>query len=134
VGRGGKRGTTAGRGQKGQKSRAGRRIRPAVRDLLLRLPKKRGFKNKPVSPKPFIIGLNALLAKIKPLMEEKNSLTVDIEMLKALELLPRRWRGRVKILGKAKEKFPLILKGLSVSKSVKMEIEKAGGRIIANFP
>ncbi|MDP3901816.1 MAG: uL15 family ribosomal protein, partial [bacterium] len=48
VGRGGKRGTTAGHGTKGQKSRAGHRIRPAERDLIQRLPKLRGFKNKPL--------------------------------------------------------------------------------------
>jgi large subunit ribosomal protein L15 len=47
VGRGGKRGTTSGRGTKGQKARAGHRIRPAERDLIQRLPKLRGFKNKP---------------------------------------------------------------------------------------
>ncbi len=130
VGRGGKRGTTSGRGQKGQKSRAGRRIRPAARDLILRLPKKRGFKNKPVRPKPFTIGLTALIAKTRPLMEGKNSLTVDVGILKAVGLLPMRWRGQVKILGKAKAEFPLVLKGLMVSKSVKMEIEKAGGTVM----
>jgi len=42
IARGGKRGRTAGRGQKGQKSRAGRKIRPAVRDLVQRTPKLRG--------------------------------------------------------------------------------------------
>lgn len=42
IGRGGKRGTTSGRGQKGQKSRSGHRIRPAVRDMIQRLPKLRG--------------------------------------------------------------------------------------------
>lgn len=42
VGRGGKRGTYSGRGQKGQRARAGHRIRPASRDLLQRLPKLRG--------------------------------------------------------------------------------------------
>ena len=42
VGRGGKRGKTCGRGQKGQKSRSGRKMRPAVRDLIQRLPKLRG--------------------------------------------------------------------------------------------
>ncbi len=47
VGRGGKRGTTSGHGTKGQKSRAGHRIRPAERDLIQRLPKLRGFRNKP---------------------------------------------------------------------------------------
>jgi len=47
IGRGGKRGTTSGRGQKGQSSRAGHRIRPAERDFIQRLPKLRGVKNKP---------------------------------------------------------------------------------------
>ncbi len=46
VGRGGKRGTTSGGGTKGQKSRAGHRIRPAERDLIQRLPKLKGFNNK----------------------------------------------------------------------------------------
>lgn len=132
VGRGGKRGTTSGRGQKGQKSRAGHRIRPAARDLILRLPKKRGFRNKPVRPKPFTIGLAALIAKTRPLMEGKNSLTVDVGMLKAVGLVPMRWRGQVKILGKAEAEFPLVLKGLTASESVKMEIEKAGGSVITN--
>jgi len=45
VGRGGKRGTYSGRGIKGQKSRAGRKIRPAIRDLMQRTPKLRGAKN-----------------------------------------------------------------------------------------
>ena len=42
VGRGGKRGTFSGRGVKGQKSRAGKRIRPAIRDLIQKIPKLRG--------------------------------------------------------------------------------------------
>ena len=47
IGRGGKRGTYSGRGMKGQKSRAGHKISPAIRDLLQRTPKLRGVKNKP---------------------------------------------------------------------------------------
>ena len=42
VGRGGNRGKTAGRGMKGQSSRAGHRIRPQIRDVIQRLPKLRG--------------------------------------------------------------------------------------------
>lgn len=49
VGRGGKRGTYSGKGQKGQKSRAGRNMRPGLRDLIIRIPKKKGYKNKPKS-------------------------------------------------------------------------------------
>jgi large subunit ribosomal protein L15 len=46
VGRGGKRGTFAGRGQKGQRSRAGRKMKPVVRELIKRYPKLRGYKFK----------------------------------------------------------------------------------------
>ena len=42
VGRGGKRGKTSGRGTKGQRARAGHKIRPEVRDLIKKLPKLRG--------------------------------------------------------------------------------------------
>ncbi|MBI2010965.1 MAG: hypothetical protein HYS89_01915 [Candidatus Colwellbacteria bacterium] len=45
IGRGGKRGTYSGRGIKGQRSRAGRRIKPATRELIQRLPKLRGAGN-----------------------------------------------------------------------------------------
>jgi len=47
IGRGFTRGHKSGKGQKGQKSRAGHSIRPAERDLIQRMPKLRGFKNKP---------------------------------------------------------------------------------------
>lgn len=42
VGRGGKRGRYSGKGIKGQKSRAGARLRPALRDLVKKIPKLRG--------------------------------------------------------------------------------------------
>ena len=40
VGRGGKRGKTSGRGTKGQKARAGRKLRPEMRDIIKKFPKK----------------------------------------------------------------------------------------------
>ena len=43
VGRGGKRGKTSGRGGKGQTARAGHKIRPEVRELIKKLPKRRGY-------------------------------------------------------------------------------------------
>jgi large subunit ribosomal protein L15 len=45
IGRGGKRGSFSGRGIKGQKARAGRRIRPEMRDLIKKIPKKRGHRH-----------------------------------------------------------------------------------------
>jgi large subunit ribosomal protein L15 len=46
VGRGGKRGTYSGRGQKGQLARAGRKLKPIVREIIKRYPKLRGYKFK----------------------------------------------------------------------------------------
>src|SRR4030043_532865 len=42
VGRGGKRGTYSGKGIKGQKSRAGRKMVPVIRELIKKYPKLRG--------------------------------------------------------------------------------------------
>lgn len=42
IGRGGKRGSFSGRGIKGQKARAGRRVRPQIRDILKKIHKRRG--------------------------------------------------------------------------------------------
>ena len=53
VGRGGKRGKTAGRGTKGQHARAGRKFRPQLRDVIKKLPKNRGYKFKSIR-KPVI--------------------------------------------------------------------------------
>src|SRR5580698_349333 len=43
VGRGGKRGKTSGRGTKGQSARAGNKKRPEFRDIIKKLPKRRGY-------------------------------------------------------------------------------------------
>lgn len=57
IGRGGKRGTYSGRGVKGQKSRAGRRIRPALRDAVKRMPKLRGYQFKSIAGRPATLTL-----------------------------------------------------------------------------
>ena len=104
IGRGGKRGTTAGRGTKGQKARAGHRIRPAERDLILRLPKMRGFKNKPLRPKLPVINVG------------------DLER-RGLPDYP------VKILGRGELTKPFHIKGQPISKSAKGKIIAAGGSV-----
>ncbi|MEI7709228.1 MAG: uL15 family ribosomal protein [bacterium] len=54
VGRGGKRGKTAGRGGKGQTARSGNKRRPELRDIIKRLPKNRGYQFKSIQ-KMFIL-------------------------------------------------------------------------------
>lgn len=107
VGRGGKRGTTAGRGQKGQRAHAGRRIRPAERDLIQRLPKLRGrgtHSHKSLKPKPRVINLSDL---------------------GTMQKIPRG----VKILGEGEIRKAVHLAGVMVSKTARAKIEKAGGSI-----
>lgn len=114
VGRGGKRGTTSGKGTKGQKSRAGRRIRPAERDYIQRLPKLRGYKNKPVSPKLRAVNVG------------------DLEKLIDGNVVDAKALPNTKILGEGEIKKAFEIKGVPVSESARKKIEAAGGKVMSN--
>lgn len=111
VGRGGKRGTYSGKGTKGQMARSGRRIRPAIRDLLVRLPKLRGYKNKPLFLKSPVVNVG------------------DLEKLVSGGAVNRETLGKVKILGNGEVKKAFTVEGLKISKSARVKIEKAGGTV-----
>ena len=119
VARGGKRGTTAGRGTKGQKSRSGHRIRPAQRDLLIRIPKLRGYKNKPKSNFNLVLHLSDL-AKFK-------TDVINRDALKAY--FGKDFRDEIKILDKGEIKKAVKIEGVKISKGAKEKIEKAGGSV-----
>jgi len=57
VGRGGKKGTYSGKGNKGQKSRAGRKMVPIVRELIKRYPKLKGYRAFRVDKKVAVVNL-----------------------------------------------------------------------------
>ncbi len=130
IGRSGKRGSYSGRGVKGQKSRSGRRLRPAERDLILRIPKRRGFRNMPKAEQPMVFNI-AALAKLKSFAEGKSPLDLNLELLKAAGLVRKNFHGRVKLLGEGEIAFPVRVHNILVSESAKMKIEKAGGSIVA---
>ena len=121
IARGGKRGTTSGRGQKGQKSRSGHRIRPAERDLIQRLPKLRGFRNKSLKAKSIIINIGDLEKKIEGNLINKKVL-IDAGFL-------RKSDDNFKILGNSEVKKGFQIEGVKVSENVKKKIEAAGGSI-----
>lgn len=129
IGRSGKRGSYSGRGVKGQKSRSGRRLRPAERDLILRLPKRRGFANAPKAEKPTVLNIGDIAVVLKKLANGKNALELDLTILKSSGLLKKGYMGEVKLLGDGEIAFPVNVKGLKVSESAKAKIEKAGGSI-----
>lgn len=121
VGRGGKRGTYSGRGSKGQKAHAGRRIKSQVMNLIQRLPKLRGFKNKPLYEKPAVINVGDLEKKI-------NGGAINREILIKAGIF-RNSVKRIKILGGGEITKSFQIKGLEVSDGAKKKIESAGGKI-----
>ncbi|MBI5306527.1 50S ribosomal protein L15 [Candidatus Wolfebacteria bacterium] len=123
VGRGGKRGTTSGRGTKGQKSRSGHRIRPAERDLIQRLPKLRGFQNKPLREKDLIVNVGDLEKKIKG-----NSIDREI-LIKSKIIRNFDKNKKIKILGNGDLNRSFEIRGLKISKNARKKIEAAGGKI-----
>lgn len=125
VGRGGKRGTTSGRGTKGQKARAGNKRRPEMRDIIKKLPKLRGYRFKPVSVKPAVINL-VVLDKIF-----KAGEVVTPTVLLAKKLIKRE-RGQipaVKVLATGELTKKLTFENCLVSASAKAKIVKAGGEV-----
>jgi large subunit ribosomal protein L15 len=118
IGRGGKRGTTAGRGTKGQRSRSGHRIRPAERDLIMRIPKRRGFRNKPKSETVKVFNAGMLSDKLKSYVKAGAPLEIDINLLKTAGLLAKNFKGEVKILAGGKFAYPITVKGVKMSQKL----------------
>src|SRR3989338_6078368 len=117
VGRGGKRGKTSGRGTKGQKARAGHRIRPALRDIIKKIPKLRGYRFSSPSEKPAVVNVGDL--------DKINETPVTPQIL-LKEGFIRRVAGRlprVKILGSGNIEKPVAVSGCLVSESAKKKIE-----------
>ena len=125
VGRGGKRGTFSGRGVKGQKARAGRKLRPVWRDVLKRIPKRRGYRFKSLAPKSQILNLGQLSHHFK----ENELVTLGTLLSKGLITKIKGRVPQVKILGDGELNKKLDFKGLKISAGAKEKIEKAGGSI-----
>lgn len=129
VARGGKRGKTAGRGGKGQTARAGNKRRPAMRDIIKKLPKLRGhgknrskstFDRGPVA----VVNLSQLAS-----FEAKTEIT---EMMLVTSGLVEKVSGRIptiKILGNGEIAQALTFINLAVSATAKTKIEAAGGKV-----
>ena len=129
VGRGGRRGKTSGRGHKGQKARAGHRIRPAVRDIIKKLPKSRGRGkklNKSVTTKPVVINLSDLERTFSGGDEITKRILIEKKLVRA--------RGKkspaVKILGQGTLTKKLIISGCFVSETARKQIVGVGGSIM----
>ena len=125
------RGKTSGRGGKGQTARAGNKRRPELRDMIKKLPKRRGYgKNRART-------VNAARVRSFPVSLEtletafSTGAEISPKTLAALNIVPTS-AGRpsqVKILGtgSVSKKFSII--DCRVSTTARAALEKAGGTI-----
>ncbi|MBU2109975.1 50S ribosomal protein L15 [Patescibacteria group bacterium] len=125
VGRGGKRGTYSGRGIKGQKSRAGRRIRPQLRDIIKRIPKKRGYRTPKIRKGPVTVNLEALEKKF----EHNEKVTPKTLFKKGIIKMNKGFLPKVKLLGGGDLTKKLLVSECQISKPAEEKIKKAGGQI-----
>ena len=125
IGRGGKRGSFSGRGIKGQKARAGRKIRPQIRDIIKKLHKRRGYGRSRAQ------SVNANKAKIVSVnLREIDKKFKDGDKITPKELVAARlvkMQGdkmpKIKILGNGKLTKKLIFEKIFLmSKSAKEKI------------
>jgi len=128
VGRGGKKGTYSGRGIKGQKARAGRKLPPIIRELIKRYHKIRGYRDNVLrKEKPKVaIGIKTI--------EEKFN---DGELITPKTLIKKgivsKIKGKipvVKILNNGEITKKITVKGCKLSQAAKEKIEKAGGKVL----
>ncbi len=125
VGRGGKRGTYSGRGIKGQKSRAGSKIKPQIREMILKFPKRRGVSFHSFKKKSLAIKLVDIV-KVFP-----EGGVINLNKLKKAGLI-KRIKGEIrpiKILSAIPLSKKYIIKDCLASEKVKEVIIKAGGKI-----
>lgn len=125
IGRGGKRGTYSGKGVKGQKSRAGRKMQPIIRELIKKYPKMRGYRKGPKEKARAELDILDLQKKF----EAGEKITPKVLLNKKLIGKIKGKLPQVKILGKGELTKKLIIEECQVSKGTGEKIEKAGGTV-----
>jgi len=117
-------GTYSGRGSKGQKSRAGCKMKPGFEGgqlpLIKRLPEKRGFNN--------IFRTEYSVVNLDKLSMFESGSEVTLDRLLAAGLV-RSLRYPVKVLGEGDISHPLVVKAHKFSAAARAKIEAAGGKV-----
>ncbi len=129
IGRGGKRGKTAGRGTKGQKSRSGHKIRPELRDIIKKLPKLRGRGKsglRSIQSRSYAVNLGML----EKVFNAGDTITPILLTEKGLVPKSKSKNIKVKILGTGEITKKVTIQGCLISIEAKTKIEKVGGTIV----
>jgi len=125
VGRGGKKGTYSGKGNKGQHSRAGTRFQPIVREWLKKYHKLRGYRFNVQEDR----AINFNLSDLEKLFESGEVVSAKTLIEKKLIKKTEGKNPKIKILAKGKLTKSLIIEGCIVSKKAKEIIEEQKGQI-----
>lgn len=123
-GQGSTRGKQSGRGGKGQTARAGHKIRPEFRDIIKKLPKRRGYgKNRGRTVVPRVPARVISLTRLDKLFGGGD---ITRQMLLEKGLVSTKEQVTI-VAGETSKKF--ILKGIKATASARAAIEKAGGSV-----
>jgi len=132
VGRGGKRGKTSGRGHKGQGAHSSSSPRAELRDIIKRIPKRRGYgKNRARTVNSDKIKHSVInLATINQLFEKGETVSPRSLVLKGVFSRRGGRYPQVKILGQGDLQKAVSVEKCTFSASAEEKIKKAGGTIL----
>ena len=125
------RGKQSGRGGKGQTARAGNKRRPELRDIIKKIPKRRGYgKNRgrtvwALKPRPMTV----TLAQLEAQFDAGAEITPTTILERGIIAVRGKHFPMVKIVGAEGLTKKFTVKGVSVSAGAKAAIEKVGGSI-----
>ena len=125
IGRGGKKGTYSGKGQKGQSSRAGRKMVPIIRELIKKYPKLRRYRSIVLQDYKSVVNLETL----EKASEDGDIINPENLIKKGIIHIIKGKKPEVKILGNGKLTKKLTIENCKISKSAKEAVEKAGGTV-----
>lgn len=131
IGRGTTRGKTSGRGTKGQKARAGHKMRPELRDIIKKLPKLRGHgKNRAQTVDSSVVKpASVTLSAIEKGFDIGAAVTPATLLEKKIIHALKGKVPQVKILATGEITKKVAVSGCLASLSAKAKIEKAGGSV-----
>ena len=133
VGRGqsSSRGKQSGRGGKGQTARAGHKIRPALRDIIKKLPKRRGYgKNRGRTVNSGRVRRAAVsLSRLENIFGTHTEITSKLLAEHGIVHMKSGRLPWVKLVGNSAVPKAVVFKGISASTAARAAVEKAGGSI-----
>jgi large subunit ribosomal protein L15 len=111
---------------KGQKSRAGTRMQPRVREILKQYPKRRGYRRSPYAVQPAVLNVGAIEKHFESGEKVTPATLAERNLLGTIQKKPLP----VKLLGNGTITKQVTVEGCMVSSAARKKIEEAGGSVV----